>query len=317
LNLCVRTKLLSLNIEHLHLLDCLLEDRSVTKVAEREGLAQPAVSRLLTKLRTELGDPLLVKSGRGLALTERAELIRDPLRQLLATVAALRSDIGFDPAKAEQTFTIGCADCLLPSFVGEVVHRVTRAGSRLRVHFRPVDPRHDASHALETGQLDLIVSNHPRPREDLRTSTLYTEPVVCLIRRGHPLAGNRPLTLARYLGARHLAPSQSLDGEPGPILATLQRIGYRRKVAATVAEYGLVGAVLTRSDLVFTTGRRFAEHHAGLAPLSIVPAPTEFEAMTFYQLWHQRKHASASNRWLRHLLADVGKGIEHGSQSAA
>ncbi len=282
----MQAKLLSLNIGHLHLLDRLFDELSVTRVAEREGLSQPAVSRLLNRLRSDLGDPLL------------------------ANASALGSDIQFDAAKADQAFTIGCADCLLPTFVGEVIRRVTGAGARLRVNFRMVDPRHDPSRALETGQLDLIISNHPNPREDLRTSVLYTEPVVCLMRRGHPLARHPQLSLARYLGARHLAPSQSLDGEPGPIQAVLQKIGYRRKVFATVAEYGLVGVALADSDLVFTTGRRFAQYHAGLAPLAIVQAPEEFDAMRFYQLWHQRKHASASNRWLRNLVADVSRGVE-------
>lgn len=306
----MHAKLLALNVHHLHILDRLFDELNLTRVAEREGLSQPAVSRILTRLREELGDPLLVKSGRGMALTERAELLRYPLREILSHVSTLASDITFDAASTEQTFTIGCADCLLPTFIARAIHRVLEAGPRLKLQFRMLDPLYNASRALETGVLDLIVSNHPNPREDLRTSTLYTEEVVCLMRPGHPLEKQPRISLGRYLGARHLAPSQSMDGEPGPIMATMQKVGYRRHVAATVPEYGLVPYALVGSDLIFTTGRRFAEHQARTVPLSIVPAPREFDDMRFYQLWHQRKHASASNKWLRRQLAEIARAID-------
>jgi DNA-binding transcriptional LysR family regulator len=306
----MRAQLLALNVQHLHLLDRLFTELNVTRVAETEGLSQPAVSRTLKHLREVLGDPLLVKSGRGMALTERAELLRYPLREILSHVSTLSSDITFEPAQAEQAFTIGCADCLLPGFVARVIQRVVQAGPRLAVRFRMLDPLYDTSRALDTGVLDLVVSNHPNPREDLRTSALYTEEVVCLVRKGHAFERLQRVSLGRYLAARHLAPSQSMDGEPGPIMATMQKVGYRRQVAATVPEYNLVPWALAGSDLVFTTGRRFAEHQARLAPLAVVPAPREFDDMQFYQLWHQRKHASASNQWLRRQLTEIARRID-------
>lgn len=306
----MHARLLALNVQQLHILDRLFSELNVTRVAEREGLSQPAVSRILNRLREELGDPLLVKSGRGMALTERAELLRYPLREILSHVSSLASDIKFDAANTEQTFTVGCADCLLPDFIAQAIHRVMEAGPRLQLKFRMLDPLYDASRALDTGTLDLIVSNHPNPREDLRTSALYSEEVVCLMRPGPPLAKQPRISLGRYLAARHLAPSQSMDGEPGPIMATMQKIGYRRHVAATVPEYNLVPYALAGSDLVFTTGRRFAEHQARIVPLVIVPAPQEFDDMQFYQLWHQRKHASASSKWLRKQLAEIARGID-------
>lgn len=306
----MRAKLLALNVQQLHLLDRLFSEPNVSRVAETEGLSQPALSRILKHLRSELGDPLLVKSGRGMALTERAEALRYPLREILSHVATLSSDVRFEPARSEQTFTIGCADCLLPAFVARVIQRVTQSGPRLSLRFRMLDPLYDTSRALDTGVLDLVVSNHPNPREDLRTSALYSEEVVCLVRKGHPFERLQRLSLGRYLAARHLAPSQSLDGEPGPIMAALQKAGYKRRVAATVPEYNLVPWALAGSDLVFTTGRRFAEHQARLAPLAVVPAPQEFSDMHFYQLWHQRKHASASNQWLRRQLGEIARGID-------
>jgi DNA-binding transcriptional LysR family regulator len=42
-------------------------------------------------------------------------------------------------------------------------------------------------------------------------------------------------------------------------------------------------------------------------PLRIVRCPVGFPAMAYYQLWHERTHASASARWLREQVRDVAR----------
>jgi hypothetical protein len=95
----------------------------------------------------------------------------------------------------------------------------------------------------------------------------------------------------------------------GPVDGELAKVGYRRVIAATIPEFNLAPYVLLTTDLVFTTGRVFAEYYAKLLPLTIVQAPVEFPPMRFYQLWHERNHASASNRWLRTQVADAVKDL--------
>ncbi len=188
------------------------------------------------------------------------------------------------------------------------------AGPRLACHVRPIDPGlDDLSQALDAGQVDLVISNEPRPREDLRTGTLYRDEVVCMVRAGHPVAGDRRLTLARYLRLRHLVPHAAVQPRSGPIDGALALAGYPRRISATLPEFNQLPLLLTRSDLVFTTARRFAEHYAALLPIVLLRAPAELPPMRFYQLWHERLHASASNRWLREQVAEVARGLPPGS----
>ena len=56
-------------------LDALLQEGSVTNAARRVGLSTPAMSHALARMRERLGDPLLVRSGRGMVLTPRAEAL--------------------------------------------------------------------------------------------------------------------------------------------------------------------------------------------------------------------------------------------------
>ncbi|WP_198171240.1 LysR family transcriptional regulator [Actinoplanes awajinensis] len=65
-------------------LDALLEHRSVQDAAAQLGLTQPAVSRILARLRTATGDAILVRAGREMVPTGRALELRDEVRDLVA-----------------------------------------------------------------------------------------------------------------------------------------------------------------------------------------------------------------------------------------
>jgi DNA-binding transcriptional LysR family regulator len=298
-----KPSLRSLDIYHLGILSLLLQECSVSRVAELSGKAQPAISRALRRLREVLDDPLLVRSGARMIATERAEALRAPVLEILNQVARIEVDTKFVPARAEREFRIAFADCVCASFFPAMIARLTSAGPRLRLQMRLIDPAFDVAKALEEGSIDLVVNNSPNPREDLRMGPLYSDEVVCLMREGHPAARSDRLSLARYLNLHHLAPYPSSNKELGPVDGVLAKIGYRRKIAATVPEFNLVPYVLLDTDLVFTTGRRFAEHYTQLLPLRLVAAPQEFPPMRFYQLWHERNQTSASNAWLRKQVA--------------
>ena len=248
---------------------------------------------------------MLVRSGSRLVLTERAAGLRAPLQEIMAQVARIEAGTGFNPATAERAFSIACADCLPPTFLPGVIAQLTGAGPRITARVRPIDPAFDVAHALDEGSIDLVISNSPNPREDLRIGPLYTDEVVCMMRPGHPFAQKRRLSLARYLRLRHLAPHPSSLRRSGPIDGELAKTGYERVNSATVPEFNLVPYVLTTTDLMFTTARGFAEHYAAVMPIVIVRAPSELPPMRFYQLWHECNNASAASRWLREQVLGV------------
>ena len=68
-----------------------LDEGSVSRAALRLGVTQSAVSHTLERLRQALGDPLFVKSGRGIVPTRYALQAGPHIRQkrLLASVSRL------------------------------------------------------------------------------------------------------------------------------------------------------------------------------------------------------------------------------------
>ena len=84
-----------------HLLQLLLavvEEGSITRAAHRLGVTQSAVSHLLDKLRAIVGDPLFVKSGRGIVPTARALALAAQARLLLEDMRRFVTPEQFDPA---------------------------------------------------------------------------------------------------------------------------------------------------------------------------------------------------------------------------
>src|SRR5271165_5663481 len=81
--------------------EVLMQERNVTRAAERLGLSQPAVSSALARLRGNLGDALLVRSGHGMRPTPRAEQLAGSISQALDLIqTALALGSSFEPAHA-------------------------------------------------------------------------------------------------------------------------------------------------------------------------------------------------------------------------
>src|SRR5678809_215660 len=108
-----RVDLSNFNLNLLLALDGLLSQRSVTAAAKRVRVTPSAMSHSLSELRDLLGDPLLVRSGRGMVLTPRAEALVGPLHTLLMDAERLLGGgATFDPATTERRFVIAATDLL-------------------------------------------------------------------------------------------------------------------------------------------------------------------------------------------------------------
>src|SRR5881275_906966 len=108
-----RLELANFNLNLLVALDGLLSQRSVTAAAKRVRVTPSAMSHSLSELRELLGDPLLVRSGRGMVLTPRAEALVGPLHTLLKDVERLlRGGANFDPVTTSRRFVIAAPDFL-------------------------------------------------------------------------------------------------------------------------------------------------------------------------------------------------------------
>lgn len=294
----------------LRMLSLLVAESGVSRVAEQLGQSQPAVSATLKRLRELTGDPLLVRSGSHLVPTERAVELKREADRILRGIDSLSAPAQkFDPLTCARHLRIVATTCFSVLLVPLIVRRVRESAPHLTLELFQAPADGSVDKVLEKGEVDLVLGNWPAPALDFRIAQLFESETVCVFRRGHGLARRHHLGLDDYLAQEHLSPTLMDGAARSPIDGRLLQIGRKRRVMATVPEFGLVPHVLQASDLVFTTAREFAEHIAASLPLSIVEAPPELGRMTLFMLWHERTHASPVHRWMRGLIRTVATDV--------
>ena len=143
-------------------LDALLEEQSVTRAADRLALTQPTVSAMLARLRKLFGDPLFVRTQRGILPTPRAAALAPVLKQWLAEARGLIADAGFDPATDELTAAISANDYIQSTLLVPYFRRLRREAPNARLAVR--SPQFsDMAAMLADAEIDLIITTTPYP----------------------------------------------------------------------------------------------------------------------------------------------------------
>lgn len=291
-----------------------ITERSVSRAALRLQTTQPAVSAQLKRLRALIGDPLLVRSGHGMAPTDVAQELLEPASELLRNAQVMFGSraraLEFDAAHSGLTFRIAASDYLDPLFLPELVVKLKELAPGVKLEILPLSAEFDYRKSLARGEVDLVVGNWLEPPGELHLGRLLTDEIVCLVAEDHPAVRNpRSWTVERYLASEHVAPTPLHPGARGVIDEHLDSLGVARQIVVRNPHFGLTPLMLARSRLVLTTGRLFCSRYVNNFPLRIVRCPVSFPSLTYYQLWHDLSHHSAAGRWLREQVRDVARAL--------
>ncbi len=292
--LCV-PRIESVDLNLLAPLHALLEERHVSRAAERLHMGQPSMSRALQRLRATLGDELLVRGPSGYQLTPRAERIRAELQEALPRLEHVFSGEAFDPATAARTFRLAGTDYTVSVLTGTLLGRVFAQSPASTVLFSRW--HHGVFADAEHGLVDLLIHGGTPP-PPLRTRVLFEEGYSCLIPSHHPLAQRAALSLEDYLGCAHIVVDVT-DGRQGHVDRRLEALGSPRRASVTVPYHAAAAAAVPGSSLVATLPTDFAVQQAVPGVTTVVPAPPEIGAMSYAMSWHPRLDDDAAHRWLR------------------
>ncbi|MFP3529242.1 LysR family transcriptional regulator [Burkholderia sp. SIMBA_043] len=284
----------------------LLTERTVSRAAVRLNMSQPATSAALKRLRTLLGDPLLVRSRYGMVPTEFGARLIDPLRNALRVIDFIRSQQPrFAARTSVRTYRIGCPDYLNVLFVPKLVALFRERAPDAQLVFHPLGDGFDAQRALADGALDVVIDNRPAHPARFRHDALFDDRIVCVMRATHPLARRGAMTAEEFAQAPQLCPTPSWLEASGAIDRQLQRVGLRRRIVVTLPHFELAAHALVRSDLVLTTTYRLASHYAKLLPLGIVALPAQPPDITYRLAWDETGACADAVRWLRGLIVEA------------
>jgi DNA-binding transcriptional LysR family regulator len=293
--------------------DALLQEGNVTLAAKRMGLSTPAASHALARIRERLGDPILVRAGRKMVLTPRAERLRPEVRSLVEDATrVLSAAVPFSPRDLERTFTIYTTDHVL-LVLGPVIDRILRAEApRVSLRYLPSVP--DDWIPLRDGAADLSVCILGHFPPEFRTKQLFTDRFVCVVREGHPRVGKR-LTLDEFVALDHIVVAPL--GLPSLVDGVLAERGLARRIRRVVP-YFVSGLLLAaQSDDILTVSDRAASALAPMLRLRLLEPPLPLPSYSLNLLWHPRLENEPANRWLREVFTRAAKEVIPEARTAA
>jgi len=283
----------------LRLLVAIVDAGSITGAAQTLGVTQSAVSHLLDKLRGIVGDPLFVKSGRGIVATARAEALAPRARELLLELERFAASEEFDPSKWRTTFVIAAndlpRDALAPALFSRL--REQAPGVTLGV----INANLPTADMLRHEGCRLIL--HPRPPEgsDIMQKLLFEDHQWVFY---DPKRRKPPRSLAEYLAADHL----TVVLEPHRPLALdnyFEARGVQRRFVVTVPSFAAAPAFLRDSDLIATAPGLF--RFGLLQGLASAPAPIPCPPLPMYLIWSRRDHDDPGHRWMREQVEAIAR----------
>jgi len=287
-------------------LDALLRERSVTRAARRVGLSQPAMSHTLTRLREALGDPLLVRVGRQMTLTDRAEAMTGRVTALMQDLESLfgRTPEPFDPAESGRAFRVAASEYVLFVVLPPLHALFAHAAPRASLQALPLGEA-PVVEGLRSGEIDLALGTFlpEAVPGDVRSAALIQDRYVGLAHVSHPKAHGRP-DLEAYMSAAHLVVSPRA-GRGDAVDELLARRGLSRRIAVTVPSFLVAPYVIAISELFATLPERVALAFSSALPLRRFDPPFELAAPEITMLWHDRTHHEPMHQWLRRMVGEA------------
>ncbi|RYJ12660.1 LysR family transcriptional regulator [Rahnella variigena] len=283
-------------------LDVLLAEASVAAAARRLGLSASAMSRTLGRLRESTGDPLLVRAGRNMVLTPYAEEIRQRARNASFEARALLrpSSADFNVARLERTFLIRSNDGFVVAFGAAMIAAAAQVAPSVCLRFMPKPEK--TSNALREGRVDLEIGVLGEMGPEIRLQTLFRDRFMGVVRKGHPLSGEKMITANEYVSFGHVVVSRR-NSTYGPVDDALAEVGLKRKIAAVVPGFSAALAIAQNSDLVALIPASFLI--AEPDRLHAFELPVNTREITISQMWHPRSEVDPAHRWLRQLVLSV------------
>ncbi|MBI3715250.1 MAG: LysR family transcriptional regulator [Betaproteobacteria bacterium] len=278
--------------------------QNVSRAAQKLGMSQPAVSAALGKLRAQFGDPLFVRTSRGMEPTPRAHTLIAPARDALMRIERdVLSNVAFDAATSDSVFTIAMSDVgemvFLPKILRGLAERAPNAT------LRSVSlPNLQLEQGLESGEIDLAIGYFPDlQRSSFFQQRLITHTFVCLLRADHPIRGKR-ISLKKFLELHHAVVRAESRGQE-VFEDFLQQRGIERKVVLRSPHFMSIPMIIARSDLIVTVPHALGMYFEKLdVNLKIVRPQLDFPDIPLKQHWHRRFHSDPKNKWLRGLVAE-------------
>ena len=308
----ISRKLIRTDLNLMVALQILLEERNVTRAAERLSVSQPALSKTLQKLRDAFEDELFTRTAHGLVPTPRAEELGRELPGLLETVERVLGSVEFTP----ETFA-GCFKLLLPPILCEsllpgLVAELLEIAPNVQIITAEVSP--DYQDQLKKGEADFAAFVALETERDIHAEPIAAIAPRCYMGIDHPLARKKEISLQDFLEYPHLRlylPGLTRENT-SMVDDVLGQYGVHRSISLETSQFASAVGVLTRTNALLVANAGFQEGGLYRDRIAGRELPSELQRMIrnthsgnrgkMSLMRHTRTARSAPHQWMRALL---------------
>ncbi len=281
----------------------LIEERNVTRAAERLGITQPALSNALARLRTTLKDPLFIRERYGIQPTPIALELAPVIAEALAKIdEAVLGQQAFDPAKAERLITIAPNNYVEFALVPHIVARLRETAPGIKLRLTPY-----GNDLVETGVISgttsVVLGRITEPPDNLIVQHLMDESLACIVRADHPEIGET-ISKEQFERLKHvnvIPPGRLRAG----LFQALSQKGLKREVAVSVTSFPSVPEMIAVTDYCATLPSLICRRLAEDKRLKVLPAPVDLGTFPVDMAWHVRYRHDPAHRWLRSMISET------------
>ena len=307
----ISRRLIRTDLNLLIALQILLEERNVTRAAERLSVSQPALSKTLQKLRESFDDELFTRTAHGLVPTPRAEVLGKELPALLESVERV---LGSDEFTRESY--IGSFKLLLPPILSEsllpgLMAELGEVARGVRIITGDVTP--DYQEQLKKGEIDFAAFVAFDTQRDILAEPIAAIAPRCYMRIDHPLA-EKNMDLKEFLAYPHLRLYLSGLARQNTSMVddVLGQYGVHRDIRLETTQFASAVGVLTCTDSLLVANAGFQEEGLYSDRIAGLELPAELQRMIrnthssnrgkMSLMRHTRASRSAPHQWMRAML---------------
>lgn len=278
-------------------LHVLLEERQVTRAAQRLGITQSSMSHRLAQLRQAFGDPLFVRSGPGLIPTPRALAIVQPLKEGLAKLEeVIEPPTSFDPSRASLEIDLHAPDLVIP-MVLDLSRVLLEQAPGITLRVRNVASDLNARLCADVRSLALVPAHFLD--DGLRRRAVGQASFEIVARVGHPLF-ERPITRARWRAYPQVIVVTG-NQRANVIDDALRKQKFDRTIGLEVPSFLAALLALVKSDFVMNAPVPIGTEAFSAMGLHSVRPPFPLPTARLSLGWHERFQRDPAHRWVRDL----------------
>ena len=197
-----------MDIPNLYAFVAVADTASFSAASEQLFLTQPAISKRVSALETELDVQLFDRIGRKVTLTEAGSALLSRARMILQQVEDSKRAIQNLSGHVAGKLSIGTSHHIGLHRLPPVLRAFTRAYPEVELDLHFMDSE-EACHAIEHGDLELGIVTLPlEPAKALQTYEVWPDPLDIVVNPSHPLTQLNKITPKQLAGYSAILPTR-------------------------------------------------------------------------------------------------------------